>query len=67
VEAILPEGPFKAPIVIAQSPLAKNPLPRGILGADQEFVAEETGDFFYELGDIAASDGWGPPPNSPLA
>lgn len=32
--------------VVVHNPLAKNPLPKGILGADDEFVAEDKGDYF---------------------
>lgn len=43
---------IKAPIVVVHNPLAKNKLPVGILGADQEYVAEEIGDH-YELHDVS--------------
>lgn len=40
-----------APIVVVHNPLATNWLPVGILGADQEYVAEDKGDY-YELRDV---------------
>lgn len=40
-----------APIVVVHNPLATNRLPVGILGADQEYVAEDNGDH-YELRDV---------------
>lgn len=41
----------EAPIVVVHNPLAKNPLPVGIFGADQEYVATDMGDY-YELRDL---------------
>lgn len=34
---------FEIPIVVVHNPFATNPLPIGILGADQEYVAEDKG------------------------
>ena len=44
------------PIVVVHNPLAKNRLPVGVLGADQEYVAEDKGDH-YELRDLNAAAG----------
>jgi len=41
----------KTPIALVHNPLARNPLPQGILGVDQEFVADDHGEH-YELRDI---------------
>lgn len=41
----------KTPIAVVHNPLAINPLPVGVLGADQEYVAEDKGDH-YELRDL---------------
>lgn len=58
VSAVLgsPAGLYAAcgastPIAVVHNPLAKNRLPVGILGADQEYVAEDRGDH-YELRDL---------------
>ncbi|MBN2751406.1 MAG: hypothetical protein JXQ84_01740 [Rhodospirillaceae bacterium] len=40
-----------SPLVVVHNPLADNPLPYEILGADQEYVAEDRGDY-YELREI---------------
>jgi hypothetical protein len=42
---------YESPIAVVHNPLAKNPLPIGILKPDQEYVAENKRDH-YELRDI---------------
>ena len=42
---------FRPPIAVVHNPLATNRLPVGILGADEEYVAEDKGDH-YELRDL---------------
>jgi hypothetical protein len=46
----------KTPIVVVHNPLAINRLPIGILGAGEEYVAEDKGDY-YELRDINKATG----------
>ncbi|MCO4317334.1 hypothetical protein M8997_009085 [Phyllobacterium sp. 21LDTY02-6] len=45
------------PVVVVHNPLAKNKLPVGVLGADEEYVAEDKGDHYELLNILASSSG----------
>ena len=44
-----------SPIALVHNPLARNKLPIGVLGADEEYVAEDKGDY-YELRKVEGID-----------